>query len=105
MGSNLTQNQGVALQAVINCGEGAYGVPIRAEYQRLLDRPISIGAMYTILDRLVNAGYLEDSWSEPTAERGGRRRRMFKPTAQGQTVLADFARSIASIATNLGATS
>jgi DNA-binding PadR family transcriptional regulator len=101
MNGQLTQMQGVALQAVINAGPGAYGVPIRAEYERLMGRAVSIGAMYTVLDRLVQAGFLEDSWSEPTPERGGRKRRLFEPTGLGETALAEFARTTTRLAAHL----
>lgn len=66
----------------------AYGVSIRETIRRRSGRSVSTGAVYTTLDRLREHG-LVDSWTgEPTGERGGRRRRLYRLTPDGADALA-----------------
>ena len=50
----------------------------------------SIGAVHTGLDRLEAKGLIVSRMGEPTAERGGRAKRMVKVTAAGTQAAADF---------------
>ena len=56
----------------------AYGVPIREIIQQRTGRSISAGAVYTALDRLSKRGLVTSRLGEPTAERGGRRKRLYR---------------------------
>jgi PadR family transcriptional regulator PadR len=47
-------------------------------------REPSVGALYTALDRLERGGFVSSWWGEPTAERGGRRKRYYKIEAPGE---------------------
>lgn len=61
----------------------AYGVTIRARiYERTGSEP-SVGALYTTLDRLEEKGFVRSWMGEPTAERGGRRKKYFAITGAG----------------------
>lgn len=75
------------LLAVMRLKEKAYGVSIRCELESRLDRPISIGAVYTTLERLLLKGLLSASYGEPTAERGGRAKKFFSIQAAGVEAL------------------
>jgi DNA-binding PadR family transcriptional regulator len=50
----------------------------------------SFGAIYDPLDRLERAGLLVSYLSEPTRERGGRSKRIYKLTEDGKKSLADI---------------
>lgn len=68
-------------------GDEAYGVSVREAIQRRTGRSVSSGAVYTGLDRLRDQG-LVDSWvGEPTAERGGRRKRYYRLEPAGLEAL------------------
>lgn len=75
------------LFALLRLGDGAYGVPIRREIAHRTGRDVSAGAIYTTLRRLESRGLVSSRWGEPTAERGGKRKRFFAPTAAGAAAL------------------
>lgn len=62
-----------------------------AHISRLLadaGRSSSIGALYTTLERLEKKGFVSSRWGEPTAERGGRRKRYYAISASGVAALS-----------------
>jgi DNA-binding PadR family transcriptional regulator len=61
----------------------AYGVTIIERIAARTGKEPSAGALYTTLDRMEKKGFVESWWGEATAERGGRRKRYYKITAQG----------------------
>jgi PadR family transcriptional regulator, regulatory protein PadR len=68
--------------------EECYGVPIRALIERRTGRSLSAGAVFTGLERLTARGLVSSDLGEPTAERGGRRKRMYRLEAAGARELA-----------------
>ena len=85
----LTRMEEILLLTVHCLGPEAYGVTIRAAVEELLDKSVSVGAVYVPLDRLAERGYLETSYSAPTPERGGRRKKYFKLTPKGIKILGE----------------
>jgi PadR family transcriptional regulator, regulatory protein PadR len=73
----------LVLLALIRLGDGAYGVPISDEIEATLGRSVSVGSVYITLDRLERKGLVSSRLGEPTAERGGRAKTYFRPTAKG----------------------
>ena len=65
-----------------------YGVPIRELIERRAGRTFSAGAIYTALERLAVRGFVSSELGEPTAERGGRRKRMYSIETAGARELA-----------------
>jgi DNA-binding PadR family transcriptional regulator len=65
----------------------AYGVAIKERIQQKLDRKVSVGALQSALRRMEEKGYLSSELGETTKERGGKRKRYFKITAQGKKAL------------------
>jgi PadR family transcriptional regulator PadR len=63
-------------------GEG-YGVTIQADLERKTGDPISLGAVYATLDRLERKGLVRSRMGPATAERGGRRKRVYQVTSHG----------------------
>lgn len=75
------------LLAILKLGENAYGSTIRQLLADTIQRDVTIGALYTTLERLEKKGLLESKMGEATAERGGRAKKYFKVSAQGQSSL------------------
>lgn len=73
-------------------GEEAYGVSIRESIEARTGRSLTSGAVYTVLDRLRGHGLVESWVGEPTAERGGRRKRLYRISREGAKALAEAVR-------------
>lgn len=67
----------------------AYGVAVMDELKNQAARDLNISAVHAVLTRLEEKGMLKSSMSEPTEERGGRRKRIFTLTAAGKRALED----------------
>jgi len=74
--------------------EECYGVPIRELIEQRTGRALSAGAVYTALDRLTARGFVSSALGEPTAERGGRRKRMYHLETAGARELARSVRTL-----------
>lgn len=67
----------------------AYGVAVMDEIKKQAGRDLNISAVHAVLTRLEDKGLLKSQMSEPTDERGGRRKRIFSLTAAGKKALAE----------------
>ena len=67
--------------------EQAYGASIRSTLAQEVGREVAIGAIYSTLERLERKAMVTSKLGESTAQRGGRPKRFFKVTAQGQQAL------------------
>ena len=83
----LGELEQIVLLAIAHLGDEAYGVPIRREIESRIDRVVSVGALYTALDRLEAKGLLRSRVSDPTPQRGGRARRFVGLTPAGVAAL------------------
>jgi PadR family transcriptional regulator, regulatory protein PadR len=79
----------LVLLAVARLGDNAYGMTVRREIAARTGRELSLGAVYTTLDRLERKGYVRSATGEPTTEREGRGRRLFRIETAGEAVLAE----------------
>lgn len=77
----------MVLLSVLQLKAEAYGTRIRQYLADAVDRDLSIGALYTTLERLEQKGLLTGRLGEATAERGGRAKKYFAVTAEGQQAL------------------
>lgn len=75
--TSLGDFEQLVLLGVMRLGEDAYGAAIRQEIEARSGRDVSINAVYTTLDRLEKKGLLHSWVGEPTAQRGGRRRKFY----------------------------
>jgi DNA-binding PadR family transcriptional regulator len=83
----LGEFEQLVLFAVLQLDE-AYGVSVRQEIERRTGRDVSAGAVYTTLERLEARGLVTSIWGEPTAERGGKRKRYYLLQPAGRRALA-----------------
>jgi PadR family transcriptional regulator, regulatory protein PadR len=67
----------------------AYGVAVMDEIEKQTGRSLNISAVHAVLTRLEEKGFLISGMSDATAERGGRRKRIFSLTASGKRVLEE----------------
>ena len=80
--------EGVLL-LVMSLGE-AYGVSVAAEYTSMTGHTISVPAIHTVLHRLEDKGMLRSKLGEASPERGGRRKRLYEPTAFGYNIAREI---------------
>jgi DNA-binding PadR family transcriptional regulator len=88
----LGEFEEIVLLAVAHLREQAYGVPIRQTVQEAKRQDVSIGAIYTTLERLEQKGFVSSRLGESTEERGGRAKRYFKIEATGMQALEEAER-------------
>lgn len=67
--------------------DNAYGVAIKEEIEKRLERKVSVGALQSALRRMEEKGFLDSRTGEPTAKRGGKPKRYFNMTSFGRTAL------------------
>lgn len=85
--TRLGEFEEVILLLVGILGEEAYAFNIAEEFEAQTGRPVSIGAVHSTLSRLGDKGFLTSKMGESTAERGGRRKRIYNITAYGRRAL------------------
>ncbi len=86
----LGEFEEIVLLAVVVSGQAAYGVQIREEILRQTGRDLTLSAIHATLHRLEDKGYLTSCMGEPTAERGGRRKRFFALTQLAVKALTEI---------------
>ncbi len=79
----LGEFEHLVLLALLRLGDRAYGVTVRQEIGLRTKREVSMGAVYATLDRLQSKGYVNSRYGDPTPERGGRSKRLFRVTGKG----------------------
>lgn len=67
----------------------AYGVAVMDEIEKQTGRSLNISAVHSVLKRLEDKGLVRSQMSDPTAERGGRRKKIFLLTAAGKRELQE----------------
>lgn len=67
----------------------AYAFKVAEEFEAQTNRAVSIGAVHSTLNRLGEKGFLTSEMGASTAERGGRRKRIYTITASGQRALQE----------------
>lgn len=87
--TRLGEFEEVILLLVGILGEDAYSYRVAEEFESQTKRAVSIGAVHSTLIRLAEKGFLTSKMGKATAERGGRRKRIYSITASGKKVLAE----------------
>ena len=75
------------LLVIQSLGKNAYGISIRNKLKDVTGQNWSIGSIYYPLYRLEEKEYVKSIVAEPTAERGGRSKRLFFITELGENAL------------------
>jgi PadR family transcriptional regulator PadR len=101
LGESLGEFEQLVMFAVLRRDAHAYGTSIREELKTRADRDVSPGAIFTTLERLESRGLVTSRYGEPTAERGGRRKRFYQLTSEGRRALAHSLRTLQRMARGL----
>jgi PadR family transcriptional regulator len=101
--ANLGELEQLVLLAIARLGDDAYGVAIRQEIVTRTRRDLSFGSVYTSLTRLEAKGLLSAHLGEPTAERGGRRKKHYTISAAGRRALQRSLNAIRTMARGIDA--
>ncbi|MCK5148533.1 helix-turn-helix transcriptional regulator [bacterium] len=83
----ITSQEETLLLGVLALGDNAYGMTIRRHVSKVTGKDWSIGAIYDPLYRLERRDLVSSFLADPTAERGGRSKRMFRVTELGKAAL------------------
>ena len=79
----------VLLMVAILNGE-AYGVTVSQAVEQHTGRIVAFGSVHNTLIRLEEKGFVQSELGGATAERGGRRKRLFRMTALGSQALREI---------------
>lgn len=90
--SRLREFEELILLAVLVADSDAYGASLQQILARQAGRDVSLGAIYTALDRLARKGLVRSELGEPTPIRGGRRKRHYTLTPSGLRELRELRR-------------
>jgi PadR family transcriptional regulator, regulatory protein PadR len=101
-GELLGSLEHIILLALMRLDGCAHGMIVRREIEKQTGRNISIGAVYATLERLEAKGYVSSSTGEPTPERGGRAKRLFRVEFAGNRALQISDQTIRSLTAGLG---
>ena len=80
---SLGELERLIMLAVLHCRDDAYGYSVQQQLSQKIRRSLSLGAIYTTLERLEVKGYVWSQLADPSACRGGRPKRLFHVTAPG----------------------
>lgn len=83
----LGELEELVLMIVAILNEEAYGVRVMDEILDQTGRKVNISAVHTTLDRLEKKEFVSSYMGGASAERGGRRKRLFKITAEGSKAI------------------
>ena len=83
----ISRSEEYILLAVMRLRDEAYGVAIRNQLKQVTGETWAFGAIHVMLTRLEKKGLLESSMADPTPQRGGRRKRIYKMTTLGLKTL------------------
>lgn len=85
----------MVLLAILQLRSGeVYGVPIVDEIERRTGRSVARAAVYVTLRRLERKGLISSRMSEPTAERGGKARRVVRVEPAGLAAVRESRRAL-----------
>ena len=86
-GENLGELEELVLLSTGLLQDQAYAVAIHHEILEHTGRDVNISAIHVVTNRLEDKGLLQSYMGGATAERGGRRKRMYELTAKGRQAL------------------
>lgn len=82
------------LLGIARLGDDAYGAALREEIDQRTGRPVSVGALYATLARLVEKGLIEQEERGPEAGRRGRPRKYCRLTGRGEEAVRHSSRML-----------
>lgn len=80
----LREFEELVLLSVLIASPDAYGASLQLILAEEAGREVSLGAIYTALERLGRKGLVSSELGDPTPVRGGRRKRHYELTPSGR---------------------
>jgi len=94
MSDDLSDLEVLALAAILQLGDDAYGVSIREEIRERTGRSVSVGSLYKAIHRMEERGLVSTVVGEPTAVRGGRAKKQVLVEPAGRRALEASVRAL-----------
>jgi DNA-binding PadR family transcriptional regulator len=85
----LTLNEETILIALCRLGGEGHGPGLRDKLIELTGRSIVYGTLYNSLEYLIRKGYVDSHRGEPTPERGGKAKSVYRITDTGREALLE----------------
>ena len=92
----------LVLLAVLRLDSDAYGVTIKDALDGETSRDVTLGAIYKTLGRLEDKGYLSSRLGDPTPQRGGKRKKLYRLEPLGSRALKQSMADLRRLARGLG---
>ncbi len=86
-GTNLGEFEELVLLTVAALINDAYSVAVCDELERHTKRPVKLGVVHAVLNRLEEKGLVKSKLGEATKVRGGKRKRFYVVTVPGKAAL------------------
>ncbi len=86
----ISRSEEFLLLAVWRLQENAYGVTIRNQINQATGKTWAYGALFVMLCRLEKKGYLTSFFAEPSSQRGGKSKRIFRLSSIGVKALKEI---------------
>jgi DNA-binding PadR family transcriptional regulator len=91
-GDKLGEFEELTLLAACATKGDVYGVPVQQYVEKVTGRSVTMGAVYSALARLDDKGYVRSFLGDATQVRGGKRKRLYEPTAAGLAAVKELRR-------------
>ncbi len=86
----LSRAEEIILTAILQLKGNAYGITIRDYIKEVTGHEWSFASIYDPLNKLHRKKYVKKIMSEPTAERGGRRKILYEVSDTGKEALKEI---------------
>lgn len=94
----LGELEQVVLLTLVRLGGEAHGPAIITEMHDRLDRSVAPGALYTVMERFEQKGFVASWIGDSVPERGGRRRKVYRLLPEGASELRSWYAGIRAMA-------
>ena len=85
----ISRTEEFIMLSVWKLEDKSYGVPIQESLKQMTGQTWAFGALFVMLNRLEKKGMLDSYLAEPTSQRGGRSKRIYKLTPRGRMALLE----------------
>lgn len=83
----LTDLEQLLLLSIVQAGDDAHAGAVREVLEQRGERAASLGSIYVTMTRLEERGMVESIMGDPTPERGGKAKRLYRLTREGLLAL------------------